>query len=692
MLVNQMQRDLISSNLLESGGALLAVTSLITSDLVGTVSAQVIGLLEHSAETVRKKAIIALHRLHQLSPDIVTSQELIEKVRRMLCDRDPAVMGATLNVIEAMARVDVQPFKDLVSSLISILKQICERRLPSEYDYHRIPAPWMQMKIVRILSVIGKNDSQCSEGMYEIVGDCLRKADEAGINASNAIVYECIRCITSIYPNPVLLDAAGASISRFLSSRSQNLRYLGVTGLASIVEKHPKYAADHQLAVIECLEDQDETLLRKTLDLLYRMTNPVNVEFITDRLLHFLRGSTDPYLKSDLTTKICTIAERYAPNNAWYVRTITELFKIAGDLVETTVATNLMSLIAEGTGNEEDDEEADMVLRKQAVELYVNLLSNPANRMPRVLVETLAWVLGEYGYLSSVMPLDAIIDGMCKLLESGSTARLGGGAPSTRRLVLSAIMKMVAQFGSCPTAAAKVIDDYTKSSDPDAQKRCLEFQTILTQSPQLLGEVFPVDASLEDVEVDTNMSFLDGLVSEAISNGARPYQKPEDDDDDDTNAVATSAASTFKMTPYEKPQERTYGQGAMSGMGSTNMGPSGTANVTLPPGGGGPGSPQHQQQQATSTGEPQLALRNVGANVWGKKAAPIQAAPVASSVPSTSSFANTPAPAPAGYGGYGGGFSNQTTSAAPVAPVKTAAQCKFLLYVDMCISIFFHMI
>ncbi|KAL7543085.1 hypothetical protein ACHAXR_013039 [Thalassiosira sp. AJA248-18] len=675
MLVNQMQRDLISSNLLESCGALLAVTSLITPDLVTTVSTQVMGLLEHSAETVRKKAIIALHRLHQLAPDAVTKEELIEKVRRLLCDRDPAVMGATLNVIEAMARVDVQPFKDLVPSLISILKQICERRLPSEYDYHRIPAPWMQMKIVRILSVIGKNDSNSSEGMYEIVGDCLRKSEEAGINASNAIAYECIRCITNIYPNPVLLDLAGASISRFLSSRSQNLRYLGVTGLASIVERHPKYAADHQLAVIECLEDQDETLLRKTLDLLYRMTNPVNVEFITDRLLHFLRGSTDPYLRTDLTQKICTIAERYAPNNAWYVRTITELFKIAGDLVDAAVSTNLMSLIAEGTGNEEDDEEADMVLRKQAVELYVNLLSNPPNRMPRVLVETLAWVLGEYGYLSSVMPLDAIIDGMCKLLESGSTARLGGGAASTRRLVLSAIMKMTAQLGSCPTPAAKVIDDYTKSSDPDAQRRCLEFQTILTQAPHLLGEVFPVDASLEDVDVDMNLSFLDGVVGEAISNGSRPYQKPEDDDDDEVNAIGSQAASAFKMTPYEKPSEKTYGQGSMQGMGSTNMGPTGSANVTLPPGSSGGMSPQaatSPAQQPSNPGEPQLVLRNV-ANVWGKQAPPVQ--PPAPSVPSTSSFGNTTATtAPAGYGGYGGYGASPAAAAAPVAPVKTAEQ------------------
>ena len=276
------------------------------------------------------------------------------------------------------------------------------------------------------------------------------------------------------------------------------------------------------------------------------------------------------------------------------------------------------------------------------------------------------------------MPLDMIIDGMCKLLESGSTARLGGGAPSTRRLVLSAIMKMVAQYGSCPAVAAGVIDNYTKSSDPDAQKRCLEFQTILTQSPQLLVEVFPVDASLEDVEVDMNMSFLDGIVSEAISNGARIYQKPEDDDDDDDmNAVASQAASTFKMTPYEKPQERTYGQGAMQGMGSGNMGPSGSANVTLPPG-GGPGSPQQAsspQNQPTNPGEPQLALRNV-ANVWGKKTAPVQQ-PAASSVPSTSSFA-TPSPAvpSQGYGGGYGGFggSTSTPAATPVAPVKTAEQ------------------
>jgi len=172
------------------------------------------------------------------------------------------------------------------------------------------------------------------------------------------------------------------------------------------------------------------------------------------------------------------------------------------------------------------------------------------------------------------------------------------------------------------------------------------------------------------------LSFLDGLVSEAISNGARTYQKQEDDEDDYVNAVATQTASAFKMTPYEKPSEKAYGHGAMHGMGSSTMGPGGAANVALPPGNpSGAGSMptvSSPTNQLTNPGEPQLVLRNV-ANVWGKQATPVAVqpapAPFASSV---STFANsTTAPAPAGYGGFG---SSTPAAAPPVAPVKTAEQ------------------
>ena len=75
-----------------------------------------------------------------------------------------------------------------------------------------------------------------------------------------------------------MCHAAAEMISTFLKSSSHNLKYVGIDGLARIVRINPKYAAEHQLAVIDCLEDPDDMLKKKTLELLYKMTKPNNVE------------------------------------------------------------------------------------------------------------------------------------------------------------------------------------------------------------------------------------------------------------------------------------------------------------------------------------------------------------------------------------------------------------------------------
>lgn len=48
--------------------------------------------------------------------------------------------------------------QDLVPSFVSILKQITEHRLPRDFDYHRMPAPWIQMRLLRILALLGRAD------------------------------------------------------------------------------------------------------------------------------------------------------------------------------------------------------------------------------------------------------------------------------------------------------------------------------------------------------------------------------------------------------------------------------------------------------------------------------------------------------------------------------------------------------
>lgn len=540
MIINQLQRDLQSSNHLEVCSALMAVCKLVTVEMIPAVLPMIVDLLRHDADLVRKKAVMTIHRFHQLNPDSIL--DMSDRLRRTLCDKDPSVMGASLCILHDVASANTQEYKDLVPSFVSILKQIMEHRLPREFDYHRIPAPWIQIRLLKVLAILGQADQQCSEGMYEVLHDVMRRAD-TGINVGYAIIYECVRTVTTIYPNSTLLDAAAASISRFISSDNHNLKYLGVTGLAAIVKDHPRYATQHQMAVVDCLEDPDETLKRKTLDLLYRMTNPVNVEFICDKLTDFLRETTDVYLRTELVSRLTQCAERYAPSNAWYIQTMTDVFALGGDLVRDDVAHNLLRLIAEGSG---EDDELDMDLRRDAVETYLALLDTPV--LPDILVCVMAWVLGEYGYLSETMPLHEICERVCELADRSFQTPL-----VARPFVVTAVMKITAQLQQVLPCVEAMIIKYKKSKNTDVQQRCFEFHALLQHMPTMAA-LLPVDASCDDIEVDPNMAFLSDFVQTAVSNGAPQYAPPEESDDDDQERLRHGQAGRLNFAAYEKPE------------------------------------------------------------------------------------------------------------------------------------------
>jgi AP-4 complex subunit epsilon-1 len=623
MLVNQIQRDLNSSNQLECCAALSAVCKIITPDMIPAVLADILKLLKHDMDYVRKRAVVAFHRLYQMDADSV--QDHTDIIRRVLCDKDPAVMGASLVVLHDMIAENPMPFKDLVSSFTSILKQVTEHRLPREFDYHRIPAPWVQMSLLRIMAMLGRGDQSSSEGMYEILVDVMRRAD-TGINVGYAIVYECVLTITTIYPNPTLLDAAATAISRFIRSDSHNLKYIGIKGLAAIVKDHPKYAADHQMAVIDCLEDTDETLKRKTLDLLFKMTNAVNVEFIVDKLLASLASATDDHFRTDLVARITLCAERFAPSNFWFVNTMVKIFELAGDKVKMSVAQTLLQLIAEGSDNNEDEEDDEDVenedeeLRCQAVEDFLVLLEKP--KLPSVLAQAMAWVLGEYGYLSETKSKEDIMACLCELCRKSSD-------PITRSYTISAIMKLVAQCGVCPPLVLEFINEFSFSSSLEVSQRCQEFQQLLAES-SVMVEVLPVDASCEDIEVDEDLSFLNDFIDHAIANGAVPYSPPSNMDEDSgasRNASVRSGMETtsgFKIGAYEKPTMPAPVQSMiMTGNDAGGAGNSNNADVF-----------NNLTLATSATGAGGLKLGKGVANVWGRKPEPV--APESnSSTPST---------------------------------------------------------
>ena len=104
-----------------------------------------------------------------------------------------------------------------------------------------------------------------------------------------------------------------------------------------------------------------------------------------------------------------------------------------------------MRLIAEGSGEDEDEDEA---LRKFAAQTYFEVLNKP--NLPDVLMQVVCWVLGEYGYLCDGVSLQEILERLADAVERQFTHT------ATRSWVVVAICKLVPQLGKVPEEALQV--------------------------------------------------------------------------------------------------------------------------------------------------------------------------------------------------------------------------------------------
>ncbi|CAL5435920.1 unnamed protein product [Camellia sinensis] len=516
LIVNTIQKDLKSDNFLVVCAALNAVCKLINEETIPAVLPQVVELLGHSKEAVRKKAVMALHRFYQRSPSSVN--HLISNFRKKLCDNDPGVMGATLCPLFDLITVDGPSYKDLVVSFVSILKQVAERRLPKSYDYHQMPAPFIQIKLLKILALLGSGDKQASEHMYTVVGDIMRKFDSSS-NIGNAVLYECICCASSIHPNTKLLEAAAEAISKFLKSDSHNLKYMGIDALGRLIKISPEIAEQHQLAVIDCLEDPDDTLKRKTFELLYKMTKSSNVEVIVDRMIDYVININDNHYKTEIASRCVELAEQFAPSNQWFIQTMNRVFEHAGDLVNIKVAHNLMRLIAEGFG--EDDDTADSQLRSSAVESYLHIIGEP--KLPSAFLQVICWVLGEYGTADGKYSASYITGKLCDVAEAYSSD------DTVKAYAVTALMKIYAfeiaagRKADVLPECQSLIEELSASHSTDLQQRAYELQAVISLDAHAVESIMPLDASCEDIEIDKSLSFLNSYVQQSLEKGAQPY-------------------------------------------------------------------------------------------------------------------------------------------------------------------------
>ncbi|KAH8614289.1 putative Adaptin N terminal region Adaptin AP4 complex epsilon appendage platform [Trypanosoma vivax] len=509
LVASSLQRDMKSTNFLHVAAALTSVSKIARYDLLNAINTEVIGLLNHSSPLVRKKAVIAMHAFYRRTRGTMGDPE---RFRQALLDRDPSVAGAALSLFQDVVRNDPLSNRHLIGTFISMLRKIIEHHLPVDYNYQHVPAPWFQMRILKILTMLVGEDTVLAQQCEDVLVEVITRAD-VGTSMGYAVICEAIQVVTRIPHTPLLLELVVQATSKLLSGKNVNWRCAGIQALSQIALINPDCVREHQHVIMTCLEDGDEVIRRKTMVLLLAMCNEGNVDIITTRVVKCMSQQTDIYARRELAQRVCRAVELFSCGSKWYIDTMNKILLCASQYVPHSAVQGMLKFIVEGEGTSERE---DVAFRVHCVKSYFCLLETTRGILPDVLYQVAAWIIGEYGFLSKQLSSAMLVDRLCDTLERAES-------DGSRCWVIMALMKIVSAIGSMPTNVEQLMGQLKSSRSIAVQQRCYEFLE-LARFPELLKRVLPLDGCCEDVEVDESMSFLDEVVRAAEQAGAKSYK------------------------------------------------------------------------------------------------------------------------------------------------------------------------
>lgn len=90
--------------------------------------------------------------------------------------------------------------------------------------------------------------------------------------------------------------------------------------------KKKSYRINFSLLTCFYSQDPDDTLKRKTFELLQKMTKSSNVEVIVDRMIDYMISISDNHYKTEIASRCVELAEQFAPSNQWFIQVCYLLF------------------------------------------------------------------------------------------------------------------------------------------------------------------------------------------------------------------------------------------------------------------------------------------------------------------------------------------------------------------------------
>ncbi|KFQ77741.1 AP-1 complex subunit gamma-1, partial [Phaethon lepturus] len=476
LMTNCIKNDLNHSTQYVQGLALCTLGCMGSSEMCRDLAGEVEKLLKTSNSYLRKKAALCAVHVIRKVPELM--EMFLPATKNLLNEKNHGVLHTSVVLLTEMCerspdmlahfrKVRQLSSSQLVPQLVRILKNLIMSGYSPEHDVSGISDPFLQVRILRLLRILGRNDDDSSEAMNDILAQVATNT-ETSKNVGNAILYETVLTIMDIKSESGLRVLAINILGRFLLNNDKNIRYVALTSLLKTVQTDHNAVQRHRSTIVDCLKDLDVSIKRRAMELSFALVNGNNVRGMMKELLYFL-DSCEPEFKADCASGIFLAAEKYAPSKRWHIDTIMRVLTTAGSYVRDDAVPNLIQLITNS-----------VEMHAYTVQRLYKAILGDYSQQP--LVQVASWCIGEYGDLlvsgqcEEEEPIQVTEDEVLDILESVLISNMS--ASVTRGYALTAIMKLSTRFTCTVNRIKKVVSIYGSSIDVELQQRAVEYNAL----------------------------------------------------------------------------------------------------------------------------------------------------------------------------------------------------------------------
>lgn len=145
-------------------------------------------IISSSNPYIRRKAALCAMRICRKVPDL--QEHFLEKAKLLLSDRNHGVLLCGLTLVTSLCEADeaeggeqgiVETFRPLTGGLVKTLKSLASSGYAPEHDVTGVTDPFLQVKILRLLRVLGRGDAQTSERINDILAQVDGSTDTSKV-------------------------------------------------------------------------------------------------------------------------------------------------------------------------------------------------------------------------------------------------------------------------------------------------------------------------------------------------------------------------------------------------------------------------------------------------------------------------------------------------------------------------------